>query len=63
VSITDQLLENTAGQAWAFTHGALPMPPAKRVAVLACMDACLNVDGFLGLEEPDAGVIKLAAGW
>jgi carbonic anhydrase len=62
VSITDQLLENTAGQAWASTHGALPRPPAKRVAVLACMDAYLNVCGILGLEEPDAGVIRTAGG-
>jgi carbonic anhydrase len=62
VSITDELLENTASHAWTFTHGTLPMPPAKRVAVLACMDACLNVYGILGLEEPDAGVIRTAAG-
>jgi carbonic anhydrase len=62
VSITDELLENTAGHAWAFTHGALPLPPAKRVAVLACMDACLNVQRIQRLEEPDAGVIRTAAG-
>jgi carbonic anhydrase len=62
VSITDELLENTAGHAWAFTHGALPRPPAKRVAVLACMDACLNVYGILGFEEPDAGVLRAVGG-
>jgi carbonic anhydrase len=62
VSITDELLENTAGHAWAFTHGALPMPLAKQVAVLACMDACLNVHGILGLEEQDAGVHRTAGG-
>jgi carbonic anhydrase len=62
VSIADELLENTAGHAWAFTHGALPLPPAKRVAVLACMDACLNVHGILGLEAQDAGVIRTAGG-
>jgi carbonic anhydrase len=62
VLITDELLENTAGHAWTFIHGTLPMPPAKRVAVLACMDACLNVDGILGLEEPGAGVIRTAGG-
>jgi carbonic anhydrase len=62
VSITDELLENTAGHAWAFTHGALPLPPAKRVAVLACMDACLNVHGILGLEAQDAGAIRTAGG-
>ena len=61
MSITDELLENTAGHAWAFIHGALPIPPAKR-AVLACMDACLNVHGILGLEEQDAGVIRTAGG-
>jgi carbonic anhydrase len=62
VSITDELLENTAGHAWAFTHGALPRPPAKRVAVLACMDACLNVYGILGFEEPDGGVLRAVGG-
>ena len=62
MSITDELLENTAGHAWAFTHGALPRPPAKRVAVLACMDACLNVYGILGFEEPDAGVLRAVGG-
>jgi carbonic anhydrase len=62
VSITDELLENTAAHAWAFTRGALPMPPAKRVAVLACVDACLNVYGILGLEEQDASVIRNAGG-
>jgi carbonic anhydrase len=62
VSITDELLENTAGHAWALTHGALLLPPAKRVAVLACMDACLNVHRILGLKEPHAGVIRTAAG-
>ena len=62
MSITDELLENTAGHAWALTHGALLLPPAKRVAVLACMDACLNVHRILGLKEPDAGVIRTAAG-
>jgi carbonic anhydrase len=62
VSITDELLENSAGHAWAFTHGALLLPPAKRVAVLACMDACLNVQRILGLEEPDAGGSSSDAG-
>ncbi len=62
MSITDELLENTAARAWAFTYHALPMRPAKRVAALACMDACLYVYGILGLEEQDAGVIRTAGG-
>jgi carbonic anhydrase len=62
VSLTDELLETTAAHAWVFTDGALPMPPAKRVAELACMDASLNAYGILGLEAQDAGVTRTAGG-
>src|SRR4029079_9321822 len=41
---------------------ALPLPPAKKVAVIACMDARLNVYGALGLAEGDAHVIRNAGG-
>ena len=46
----------------AFTQGGLPMPPAKGLAVVACMDARLNVYGLLGLKEGDAHVIRNAGG-
>ncbi|HYY34553.1 MAG TPA: carbonic anhydrase [Gaiellaceae bacterium] len=58
----DQLLENAAGYANAFERGELPLPPAKRVAIVACMDARLNPYGLLGLSEGDAHVIRNAGG-
>ena len=60
--VTDELLANNAPYARYFTSGDLPMPPAKKVAVLACMDARLNVYGALGLHEGDAHVIRNAGG-
>jgi len=62
MSVTDELLQNAERYAAEFDHGALPMPPAKRVAVLACMDARLDVHKILGLEEGDAHVIRNAGG-
>jgi carbonic anhydrase len=59
VSVTDQLLQNN--QRYAFP-GALPVPPAGQVAVVACMDARLNPYGILGLREGDAHVIRNAGG-
>jgi carbonic anhydrase len=61
MSVTDQLLENNASYAESF-HGPLPLPPAKHVAIVACMDARLNVYGALGLAEGDAHVIRNAGG-
>jgi carbonic anhydrase len=62
VAATDELLANAERYAEAFDRGGLPMPPAKRVAVLACMDARLNPYGLLGLNEGDAHVIRNAGG-
>lgn len=61
MSVTDQLLSNNAAYAASF-NGPLPLPPAKHVAVVACMDARLNVYGALGLDEGDAHVIRNAGG-
>ena len=61
MSVTDQLLENNQKYAAEFS-GPLPLPPAKHVAVLACMDARLDVHDLLGLEEGDAHVIRNAGG-
>lgn len=61
MSVTDDLLANNAKYAESF-HGPLPLPPAKGVAVLACMDARLNVYGILGLNEGEAHVIRNAGG-
>jgi carbonic anhydrase len=62
LSVTDELLANAERYAEGFDQGGLPMPPAKRVAVLACMDARLNPYGLLGLGEGDAHVIRNAGG-
>jgi carbonic anhydrase len=61
MSVTDELLENNARYAERFT-GPLPLPPAKGVAVIACMDARLNVYAILGLNEGEAHVIRNAGG-
>jgi carbonic anhydrase len=62
MSVTDELLGNAERYAADFDRGDLPLPPAKRVAVLACMDARLNPYGLLGLSEGDAHVISNAGG-
>jgi carbonic anhydrase len=60
--ITEQLLKNNAEYRKTFSKGDLPLPPACGVAVLACMDARLDVHKILGLEEGDAHVIRNAGG-
>jgi carbonic anhydrase len=62
VSVTDELLANAERYAASFDRGDLPLPPAKRIVVLACMDARLNPYGLLGLSEGDAHVIRNAGG-
>lgn len=62
MSVTDQLLENNERYAGSFNKGSLPMPPGKKLAVVACMDARLDVHKILGLEEGDAHVIRNAGG-
>ena len=62
MSTTDHLLRNAEEYAASFDKGELPLPPAKKVAVLACMDARLNPYGALGLQEGDAHVIRNAGG-
>ena len=61
MSVTDQYLENNDAYAAQF-GGPLPLPPASHVAVVACMDARLNVYGILGLNEGEAHVIRNAGG-
>jgi carbonic anhydrase len=62
MSVTDELLQNAEAYAAGFDKGSLPMPPGRKVAVLACMDARLNPYGLLGLQEGDAHVIRNAGG-
>ena len=62
MTATDELLANNEAYAASFKHGDLPLPPAKKVAVVACMDARLHVHGALGLTAGDAHVIRNAGG-
>ena len=62
MSTTDDLLNNAETYAAEFDKGDLPLPPARKVAVLACMDARLNPQKVLGLEEGDGHVIRNAGG-
>ena len=62
MSVTDELIRNAEAYAASFDKGDLPLPPAKRVAVVACMDARLDPQALLGLREGDAHVIRNAGG-
>jgi len=62
VSVTDDLLKNNEAYARSFGAGNLPLPPAKKLFVLACMDARLHVSRILGLREGDAHVFRNAGG-
>jgi len=61
MSITDTVLGNNESYAKTF-KGTRPMPPAKHLAVVACMDARMHVSKILGLEEGDAHIIRNAGG-
>ncbi len=61
MSVTDELLANNQRYAETFS-GPLPLPPARGLAVVACMDARLNVYAILGLAEGEAHVIRNAGG-
>jgi carbonic anhydrase len=62
VSTTDELLRNAESYAASFDQRDLPIPPARKLAVLACMDARLNPYALLGLREGDAHIIRNAGG-
>ena len=62
MSVRDEIVGANERYASGFTKGHLPMPPARRFAVLTCMDARLDPAGFLGLHEGDAHVIRNAGG-
>jgi carbonic anhydrase len=62
MSVTDELIGNNDRYAEGFEKGDLPLPPGRKVAVLACMDARLDPARVLGLEEGDAHVIRNAGG-
>ena len=62
MSAIDDLLQRNEGYAAGFAAGGLPAPPAMGLAVVACMDARLNVHALLGIGEGDAHVIRNAGG-
>jgi carbonic anhydrase len=62
MSVIDELIANNEVYASRFDKGSLPLPPAKKLAVVACMDARLDPAGVLGLTEGDAHVIRNAGG-
>jgi carbonic anhydrase len=62
MSAAEKLLEKNRSYAESFDEGGLPMPPSRQVAVVACMDARLDVYRLLGLELGDAHVIRNAGG-
>ena len=62
MTVTDELLTNNERYAAGFGKGDLAMPPAKEVAIVACMDARLDPARALGLQEGDAHVIRNAGG-
>jgi carbonic anhydrase len=62
MSTTDELLQNAERYAAEFDKADLPLPPSRKVAVVACMDARLIPTRVLGLEEGDAHVIRNAGG-
>lgn len=62
MTVIDELIANNSAYAATFGLGDLPIPPAKRLAVLACMDARIDVFRALGLEPGDAHVIRNAGG-
>jgi carbonic anhydrase len=62
MSVTDQALAANKKFAATFDKGNLPMPPARQLAVLACMDARINVERMLSLDLGDAHVIRNAGG-
>jgi carbonic anhydrase len=62
MTVFDDLLRANDGFAASFDAGDLPLPPARGVAILACMDARLHPEKFLGLSIGDAHVIRNAGG-
>ena len=62
MSVIDEFLANNKAYANQFTKGSLPMPPAKQVAIVVCMDARLETGALLRLVEGDAHVIRNAGG-
>lgn len=62
MSVTDDVLAANESYARHFNLGHLAMPPARKLAIVACMDARLTVEQFLGLKTGEAHIIRNAGG-
>ncbi len=62
MSVTDELLANNEAYAASFDKGDLPLPPAKKLTVVACMDSRMDLFGMLGLQHGDAHLLRNAGG-
>jgi carbonic anhydrase len=62
MSVINEFLANNEVYVGKFTKGSLPMPPAKQIAIVVCMDARLETGALLKLAEGDAHVIRNAGG-
>lgn len=62
MSVSDELIQANAEYARTFDRGDLPMPPARKLAIVTCMDARIVPSRAFGLEEGDAHVIRNAGG-
>ena len=62
MSVMDELVSFANDYAKQFDKGGLPMPPKRKVAIVACMDARILPARLFGLEEGDAHVIRNAGG-
>lgn len=61
-SVIDELVDNARSYAESFDQGHLPLPPARKLAVLACMDSRMDIFGLLGLPVGEAHIIRNAGG-
>ncbi len=62
MSVTDEVLKASTTYTKGFELGHLPMPPARKLAILACMDARLTVEQVLGLKTGEAHIVRNAGG-
>ncbi len=62
MSVIDELVRANEEYARTFTKGDVPILPARRLAILTCMDSRILPSRFLGLKEGDAHIIRNAGG-
>ena len=62
MSVIDEFLSNNRNYAKNFTNGSLPMPPAKKLALVVCMDSRMDTFGMLGMDLGQAHIIRNAGG-